>query len=216
MQVFAKAPIPGLAKTRLAPAIGAQAAARLHAALVLRTLGTVVAARAAEVELWATPDVDHPFFAECRRQFGVTVHAQTNGDLGARLGAALAAGLARRSQVVVVGCDCPTLSGSDIQEAFTALGDGADAVIGPAVDGGYYLLGLRRFDAHLFSDIAWGGAEVLTRTRTRMAALGWSWQELTTRWDVDRPGDLSRLVAMPGFDWANVLSGSWPPGRRAT
>lgn len=193
LQVFAKAPIPGHAKTRLAPAIGASAAAELHARLVRRTLATAVGAGVAEVELWCSPGVDHAFFTACRDRFGVALHAQPTSDLGARIGAGLTDGLARSPRVVVTGTDCPTLTAADLHDAFAALADGTDAVLGPATDGGYYLIGMRRVEACLFSGIDWGGPEVLAQTRARLVALGWAWHELATRWDVDRPEDLARL-----------------------
>lgn len=202
VQIFAKAPIPGLAKTRLAPAIGASAAAELHARLVRRTLTTVVSADVAGVELWCSPSVDHPFFTDCHHRFRVALHAQPTGDLGARIGAGLADGLARSPRVVVIGTDCPTLTAADLHDAFAVLAAGADAVLGPAADGGYYLIGMRRVEAHLFSGIDWGGPEVLAQTRARLVALDWTWHELTTRWDVDRPEDVARLDALPSGDQA--------------
>jgi hypothetical protein len=82
-----------------------------------------------------------------------------------------------------------------LARAFALLDGGADAVVGPAEDGGYVLLGLRRMDKRLFEDMAWGTDRVLDQTRERLAVLGWRWQELETLWDVDRPEDLERLMS---------------------
>jgi hypothetical protein len=96
---------------------------------------------------------------------------------------------------VLVGTDCPALTADYLAQAFALLDGGADAVVGPAEDGGYILIGLRRTDKRLFDGVAWGTASVLDETRARLAALGWSWQELETLWDVDRPEDLERLMS---------------------
>jgi glycosyltransferase A (GT-A) superfamily protein (DUF2064 family) len=100
-------------------------------------------------------------------------------------------GLSRGSPVVLIGTDCPVLSGDYVAAALEALTK-HDAVLGPAEDGGYVLLGLKRVGATLFSDIPWSTAQVASLTRTRMSALGWHWRELPTLWDLDRPRDLQR------------------------
>ena len=95
--------------------------------------------------------------------------------------------------VVLVGSDCPPLRPADLRAAVRVLREGADAVLAPAEDGGYPLIGLRRLSRRLFDGIPWGGPEVLARTRRRLEALDWRWQELRTLWDVDRPQDIARL-----------------------
>ncbi len=190
--VFAKAPVAGQVKTRLIPALDAEAAARLHGELMMHTLHTVCAANAGNVELWCAPDKQHPWFAACQARFPVTLHAQQGDDLGERMLHAATMALRRATAVILVGTDCPTLCAEDLHAAQSALLT-ADAALGPAADGGYWLLGLRHHDAALFSDIEWGSEQVLAVTRQRLHALGWTWRELATRWDVDRPADLERL-----------------------
>lgn len=95
--------------------------------------------------------------------------------------------------VVLIGTDCPVLQASDLHAAVRALQGGADAVLSPAEDGGYALIGLRRVSAHLFSEIDWGSTSVMESTRQRLRELGWRWRELRTVWDVDRPEDYERL-----------------------
>ena len=75
-----------------------------------------------------------------------------------------------------------------------ALGEGCDAIIGPAVDGGYYLIGVRESDLEVFSGIRWGSGQVLAATLEKFRDLGWRWRELATRRDVDRPADLAALA----------------------
>ena len=95
--------------------------------------------------------------------------------------------------VVLIGSDCPALTPADLRAAARALKAGADAVLSPAEDGGYALIGLRRVTRRLFDGIAWGRPTVLERTRARLRRIGWRWKELRTVWDVDRPEDVARL-----------------------
>ena len=94
---------------------------------------------------------------------------------------------------LIIGTDCPALATDHLREAAQALRDGHDAVVIPAEDGGYVLIGLRRPAPALFSDMIWSTSEVMEETRRRIAALGLAWQELPPLWDVDRPQDLPRL-----------------------
>ena len=96
---------------------------------------------------------------------------------------------------LLIGTDCPALAPAHLQLASNALRNGDDAVFVPTEDGGYALIGLRRYDPWLFQDIAWGSETVMTQTRERLNALGWRWSELQTLWDVDRPPDYQRLLA---------------------
>ena len=190
--VFARAPVPGAVKTRMIPVLGASGAAALYARMLERTLKTACTAAIAPVELWCAPDSGDPAFATAKTRWGVALHDQTQGDLGERMHQALGAALNGRQKAVLVGCDCPALSAAALDAAFAALDD-HDVVLGPAEDGGYVLIGVRRLSPVLFEGIAWGGDRVLRQTRSRLVALGWRWHELPMLWDVDRPEDLARL-----------------------
>ncbi len=191
--VFARAPVAGKTKTRIAAAIGAEAAAQLHARLVERAVATALAARAGAVELHCAPDTRHPFLARLAARYGLVLRAQGRGDLGVRMRRALARALRSTNVAVLIGCDCPLLRAGDLRRAVRALQAGADAVFAPAADGGYALVGLRRSVPRLFSDIEWGSAGVMAATRRRLRELGWRWRELREVWDVDRPEDYARL-----------------------
>lgn len=192
--MFAKAPTPGQVKTRLAPALGEWAAAELHRQLVARTLRAASAAAVGPVELWCTPDAHDQFLASCAKQFGLRLRDQGAGDLGIRMARALESSLAEGSPALLIGCDCPALTVEYLRAAAAACGGENHAVLGPAEDGGYVLIGLARNPAvQLFENMAWGTAMVMQETRTRLARLGWRWIELATLWDVDRPEDLARL-----------------------
>lgn len=196
--VFAKAPVPGRVKTRLSAAVGRRGAARIYRLMLWDTLRRLTQADLCRVELWCSPTTDHAFFLACRRRFGVVLRVQQGSDLGRRmhhaLGKALKCG-ARR--VLVVGGDCPDLTAGDCDRALAFLGSGDDAVLGPATDGGYVLIGARHAAARVFSGIEWGGSRVCALTRRRLAQLGWSWQELEPRMDVDRPCDLRGRDLVP-------------------
>jgi rSAM/selenodomain-associated transferase 1 len=186
--------VPGQAKTRLIPRLGAEGAARLHAALIRRALRSALDAKLGPVSLWCAPDTAHPVFAACARELDVALRAQRGSDLGERMNGAFAE-LCRERSVLLIGSDCPALGVAELREAASALRDGNDAVFVPAEDGGYVLVGLARPIAAPFAGIAWGSDAVMTETRRRLAAEGLRWRELGTSWDVDRPEDYARLQA---------------------
>jgi len=193
--VFARAPVPGTTKTRLISRLGADGAAALQERLIQRTLGTAAASSLRPVELWCTPGTGHPFFARCAAEFRIVLRCQGAGDLGDRMGRALESALRNHPGALLVGTDCPALTVSDFEQAAGALKAGADAVLVPAEDGGYVLVGLRRFDPSVFSAIPWGTGAVLQCTRERFRRLGWRWNETRTCWDMDRPEDVDRLMS---------------------
>jgi rSAM/selenodomain-associated transferase 1 len=190
--ILAKAPIPGLAKTRLIPALGAAGAAALQARLIVQTVTTACAAATGPVSLWATPDATHPVFRDMAARFRLSVARQPDGDLGTRMLAAIAAA----SPTLVIGTDCPVLTAGHLVDAATTLRDGLDAVVIPAEDGGYVLIGLRRPQPDVFAGMRWSTATVMAETRARLNRLGLGWRELAPLWDVDRPEDLVRLAAV--------------------
>lgn len=192
--VLARAPVAGAAKTRLIPRLGARGAARLHAALIDRALATVRDADLGGIELCCSPDATHPFLAACASRYDATLTVQASGDLGARMLAALDRVIATSGPALLVGTDCPALTSAHLREAAAALAAGQDAVLGPAEDGGYVLVGLARTSPTIFKNIGWGGPGVLRDTRARLAALGWHWHELAELWDIDRPADVARFV----------------------
>jgi rSAM/selenodomain-associated transferase 1 len=191
--VFARAPILGEVKTRLLASIDALAVTALYEKLVLHSLNTAVESKAGPVELWCTPTVDHPFFIQCANQFRIKLHPQTKGDLGKRMAHAFDQTLKRAPMALLMGSDCPSLTCEDLKEAKKALEQGAPAVISPAEDGGYVLIGLRQYEFTLFEGISWGTAAVLEETRQRLRRLRWNWHELSEKWDIDRPEDVERL-----------------------
>ena len=191
--MFARAPVPGAAKRRLIPALGPDGAAELQRRMTRRIVAAAVAAEPAAVSLWCAPDTGHPAFRELADRFPVRLRDQRGGDLGARMGAAMEEVLERRPFALLPGSDCPALGPERLREVSSWLAAGTDAVLVPALDGGYVLIGLRRFDPSLFADIAWGTDRVLDQTRRRLAKLEWAWRETQPLPDIDRPSDLIHL-----------------------
>lgn len=190
--VFAKAPRPGLAKTRLIPALGAHGAAALAQRMLTHTLAAALAAGAGTVELCATPAYDHPDWSSVDIPDGVDITAQGDGDLGVRMARAAQRALARGEVVLLVGTDCVEMSAALLRAAAARLGE-LDALMHPTADGGYAVLGLARYDASLFERIAWSTDTVAAMTIGRIHALGWRLHVGTTLHDIDEPRDLVHL-----------------------
>jgi uncharacterized protein len=192
--VFAKAPVAGEVKTRLQPLLGAEGAAALQAGLVRRALATAIASGVGEVELHCAPDTRHGFFARCAQSLGIGLVAQLGADLGARMRTAFSHAFDAGHALIVIGADCPALTADDLREARDALRT-ESAVIIPAEDGGYALIGLAAEVPELFEGVDWGTGVVLRQTRARFASAGVRCVELRTLWDVDRPEDYARMQA---------------------
>jgi uncharacterized protein len=189
--ILAKAPIAGRAKTRLIPVLGAEGAAALQARLIARAVATATAAGIGPITLWAAPEEGHVVFQAAKTRHGVALARQPEGDLGHRMYTALAAA---HGPALVIGADCPALTPEHLRKCAEALCDGIDAVVIPAEDGGYVLLGTRRPNAFLFAEMPWGTPLVMGETRSRLARLSLAWREPARLWDVDRPEDLARLA----------------------
>lgn len=189
--IFAKAPVPGQAKTRLIPALGEAGAARLAAAMLAQTVAAASAAGLGAPELCVTPDHADPCWA-VHLPAGIPLSDQGPGDLGERLAAAAGRVLDRGARVLLIGTDCPSLDATRLRAA-AALLDRHDAVLYPACDGGYVLLGLARTAPSLFGNIAWSTASVAATTIARIEALGWSLFVGEPMHDIDEPADLAAI-----------------------
>lgn len=197
--IFARAPVPGEAKTRLIPALGAAGAARLQQRLTEHALATAVAAGTGDVQLWCTPDPGHPFFVECARRYPLALRAQSGATLGERLASAAVRELRGREAVVLIGTDCPALTVRHLRDAVHAVRH-STIVIHPAEDGGYTLIALSQHCPEAFTAIDWGSSRVFEQTMARCARAGYRTVVQETLWDVDVPADYERLVrAFPGW-----------------
>ena len=191
--VFAKAPVAGYAKTRLVPFLGGAPAAGLQQELITRTLDIATGDDLCPVELWCAPDCEHTFFDRCRTSYDITLHRQLGQDLGQRMAQALASTLRNNRPVLLIGTDNADLSDEYLRGAIELLATESDVVIGPAMDGGYVLIGLNRFIPELFDSIPWSSDQVLAVTRRRLERLAVDWRELKACHDIDRPEDLEYL-----------------------
>lgn len=206
LQIFARAPTPGEAKTRLIPLLGAEGAARLQASLTRRALATAVSSGIGPVQLWCAPDAGHPFFARMATVYPCSLHEQCMGDLGARMWRAASQALGRYPMTLLMGTDCPRLMPAHLRRAVSELRQGRDAVLIPAEDGGYVLLGLAGLAPELFQPIDWGTDQVLTQTRDVLRRLAYNVTELPALPDLDRPEDALTLAReWPGL-WRSLIT----------
>jgi rSAM/selenodomain-associated transferase 1 len=190
--IFAKAPQPGFAKTRLIPALGAAGAAELAQQMLFITLHEAQAADIGTVELCITPKIDDIAWQDITLPLGIEITDQGEGDLGARLERASERAIDNFESVLLIGTDCVEMSATLLGEAALSL-HLHDAVIHCTADGGYALLGLKRYSAVLFNDMPWSTAAVSSTTIARIGQLGWSLHIGQLLHDVDAPQDLKYL-----------------------
>ena len=199
--LFVRAPELGRVKTRLAAELGTEAALRIY-----REMGTVVAGAAAQaactVRIACTPDDGASLVRAWLGDIGDVV-PQGGGDLGVRMAEAASDAFADGAErVVIVGSDCPAITTAGIEEAFARLDD-ADVVVGPAADGGYYLIGMTRPRAELFAGIPWSCADTCRATLAAAASAGCRVALLGELSDVDTADDWRR--------WHHARSSPGPP-----
>lgn len=200
--LFAKAPVLGKVKTRLAGELGEEAALRLYTAFLFDIVDvcaewrrqTVAADPNRRLILYATPDAEDPILAECARRSGARCAVQPDGDLGERLQAIFEQEFARGARAVcAIGSDSPTLPLHLVEHAFRAL-QWERVVLGPSFDGGYWTIGAQRPAPDLFTDIPWSTDRVVEATLERTAREGVASHLLPFWYDVDEPEDLRTLV----------------------
>lgn len=191
--IFTKAPIPGRVKTRLAEDIGPSAAAEIYWQIG-RKVVVATAGAGPRTTVWFTPAREGTFVREWLNGVGrLEFRPQVRGNLGVRLASAFARHFAKgATRAVIIGTDCPGVNRRLVLEAFTAL-RAYDMVLGPAVDGGYYLLGLREPQPALFRGIPWSTGAVAAQTRARAQGLGLSCYLLRPLRDVDTAQDARSL-----------------------
>ena len=196
--LMARAPIPGHCNTRLAPRLGERGAARIQSILIADRARAVRAAKLPLV-VEATPDIRHPCFLRLRHQVR-SLRRQFRGSLGLRMWRAV-----RRQPgpVLVIGTDCPALTSARLVAAARALEE-HPAIMIPADDGGYVLIGLRQACPRLFSMIPWGGNRVAQRSARQARRAGLDLRMLPALPDLDRPRDYHqhrRQAQLPAFGY---------------
>ncbi len=198
--IFTRVPVLGGVKQRLAAGLGAEGALEAHTRLVEDALARLAAVPGVASELW----LDNCPDSAARRwagEWSVPLRVQQGHDLGARMAHALETSLDQGSLALVVGTDCPGIDTGYLSAALSGLGD-HDLVLGPAEDGGYGLVGVRKAARArlrvLFEGIEWGTSGVLEATLRRAAAADLSVSLLPPIWDVDTPEDWQRYLALRG------------------
>ena len=198
--IFAKAPVAGQCKTRLIPRLGAEGAAQLAAKLIDIQVHKFSNLVGVHLELWCSPDPHHPLF----EHYPYSRYRQEGVDLGERQFLALQSAQKRYKHALLIGTDVISMTPEIIEQGYSALQQGVDAVIAPSRDGGYGLIGMKVAERLPFQDIPWGSEQVLNATLDRFRQLNWSWEELPQVWDLDLPEQLEELQAYS--DYANIIS----------
>jgi len=193
--IFSKAPVVGQVNTRLVPYITAEQAANLHEELAHDRLKMCTSADLCDVQLWCSPDTEHQFFSDCRQRYGVQLHSQSGNDLGERISGALKVLLGQYKKIIIIGTDAPALEIDSIDSSINEL-EHSDIVLVPAEDGGYVLIGASKHHQDLLIDVPWGSESVLANTVRNIKRLGLEYSLLGKCWDVDRPEDLERYMAL--------------------
>jgi rSAM/selenodomain-associated transferase 1 len=196
--IMAKAPVAGLAKTRLIPALGAVGAAQLALKMLRHTLATALASKLGVVEICATPEPTDPAWQNLDLPSNIIWSAQGEGDLGDRMARAAARTTRGGEAVLLIGTDCPAIDVFILHEAAQALHD-YDASLLPTYDGGYALLALKSFENLLFENMTWSTSTVALKTLQRMAQSDCEVKVLHTLHDIDEPIDLAQLPVEWGY-----------------
>lgn len=191
--IVVKAPEPGKAKTRLIPALGAGGAAALAERMMYQAVATACAATPC-VELYMTPPANSPVWSAFSLPTQLARSDQPEGDLGQRMSMVAERAIQSGEQVILIGTDCPALTTEHLREVKAALQQ-YDAVVIPALDGGYVLLGLGRYSSFLFEGIAWSTAQVCRETVQKLLSLQWSFLVMSPLPDIDEPDSLAMLPA---------------------
>ena len=191
--LMGKAPRPGEVKTRMYPPVSPRRAAQFYACLLADTADESCTVRGVRRYLFYAPPRGKAHF-RADPFSGFTLRVQEGDDLGERMAHAAAEAFAEGAhRVVLIGADCPALSAARIRSAFRELVDGADAVFGPAADGGFYLAGLTAPAASLFRGIEWSTRGVLAEVLSRCRLAGMTYALLSEESDVDTGNDLEEL-----------------------
>jgi rSAM/selenodomain-associated transferase 1 len=196
IMIFAKSPIPGRVKTRLCPPLRPEEAVELYKSFVKDTIHTAQAVKNSVTTILYDPSTQFPGIDWLGPGFPESFISQKGRDLGDKLSTAFLEAFARGAErVLAIGSDLPHLERDIIESAFSML-DKKDVVLGPAEDGGYYLIGLKRCWNDLFSGIAWSTSRVFKQTVQRTQNAGLSMGILPRLYDVDTASELNALEAL--------------------
>jgi rSAM/selenodomain-associated transferase 1 len=200
--------VEGQVKTRMQPFLTPLQSAELAAEMLAVTMRKVAASWSGKCVLAASPDTELPLFQELCSQYGFETESQVSGNLGDRMAYCLENGLKNYGCAAVMGCDTPHISESVIRQFHDSMINGEN-VVGPAVDGGFYFLGLNSFSRQIFSDIVWGENRVLSALRENARDNQIELCEYSPLRDIDNWDDLCWLASVDPFYNRFIFS----PGR---
>ena len=209
--VFAKAPVPGRCKTRLARHVGPVLAARCYQAMTEQVIAHATRQAPGRVVLACAPDTRHPLFTRLARRYGCSRMRQSGGDLGRRMAHALRQNQRRGAGAVVIGTDQPDLARLPLADVLARLDETIDMLMAPTHDGGYWLIGGHHTPRGVFQGIAWSTPRVARQTRAAMQARALSWREGPSMRDID---DYRDWCAQPRDQRARLLCSAIMPGLR--
>lgn len=191
--LFARTPVRGRVKRRLAAEVGEQAAFDIHCAMTAHLARMADEAALMPASLYAWPDPDSPWLRRLAQRHALALEVQQGNDLGERMFNALVEQLRGSDFAILIGSDCPGIGPAYVEAAAARLQAGVPWVFGPAEDGGYVLVGTRLATPEPFQAIDWGTAAVMEQTRERCRVAGLAWEELDTLYDIDTREDWVRF-----------------------
>ena len=192
LYLFAKSPVPGKVKTRMQTHLTPDLCAALAAEMLLHSVESITRYWPGVLVLCVTPNCDDPYICEISKRYNCEVIPQIDADLGGRMMQVLEEGIKAAGAAVVMGCDVPHISRQILVQASAYLQAGEN-IIGPAEDGGFYLLGLRSPCPDLFEGVTWGGDNVSSEVLRRAELAKVTMKKLPVLRDIDRWEDLKWL-----------------------
>lgn len=195
--IFTKPPIPGKCKTRLIPHLGEEGAAHLQEELICKIIDDLNDYKLCSFEIWQSESSDYFTNLVLNNNFDINIKTQFGADLGERMSNTFSASLKRNKKVIIIGSDCVEYSKQYLTSALQSL-DKDNAVIGPAYDGGYVLIGSTDYYPEIFKDISWGERCVLSQTLEKLSQLDITFSQLKVLNDIDTAADLKKASEFVG------------------
>ena len=188
--VFAKAPVAGQVKTRLIPELGLKQSLYVYERMLSRTVRLAKKSDFNSVKLFIDGNIRHSYFNSVKKRYGIRLYPQKGHDLGRRMFNAFQSVLNKYKYAVLIGSDCPGIVVNDLRTSLSLLKQDNDIVLGPANDGGYYLVGLKKNNDKLFNNIQWSTESVANETYRIVKELNWKLSKLPVHTDIDNSRDL--------------------------
>ena len=187
-------------KTRLSAKLGPVRAAEIYRITLEHTLRNICGGHEFKTALYCHPDTGHPFLSHCRNKYHIPLYNQEGDDLGTRMFNAINQCLSTSRPVILIGSDCLEINKNYINDAFQTLETGHEIVLGPTLDGGYALIGIKKqINELIFNGITWSTNSVLRQTKAKIERLGWPLACMPPIRDIDTPSDYRYFAAHREF-----------------